>query len=87
MQKLTFIFDDQKFEMEDTLNEYGVPDNAMGAANKHFDLPEVAPRKPPRIRAAARAAPSFLPERTRQGSGSRNDRDRPGAGFYRISRG
>ena len=42
MQKLTFIFDDQKFEMEDTLNEYGVPDNAMGAANKHFNLPEGA---------------------------------------------
>ena len=42
MPKLTFIFDDKKFEMEDTVNKHGLPDNAMGAANRHFDLPQGA---------------------------------------------
>jgi len=36
---LTFIFDEEKFVMTDTTNEYGCPDNAMTAANDYFDLP------------------------------------------------
>ena len=36
MPRLTFIFDDKKLEMEDTVNEYGVPDNAMSVANNAF---------------------------------------------------
>ena len=43
MQKLTFIFDDQKFEMEDTLNEYGVPDNAMGRSEERRALQPECP--------------------------------------------
>ena len=42
MAKLTFIFDDEKFEIEDTINEHGVPDTGMEAANNHFDLPQGA---------------------------------------------
>jgi hypothetical protein len=36
---LTFVFDDEKFYMTDTLNKHGVPDKAMEAANNYFDLP------------------------------------------------
>lgn len=39
---LTFIFDDEKFQMTDTVNEYGVPNKAMDAANSYFDLPQGA---------------------------------------------
>ena len=42
MAKLTFIFDDAKFEIEDTINEHGVPLTGMEKANDHFDLPEGA---------------------------------------------
>jgi len=39
---LTFIFDNEKFQMTDTVNEHGCPDNAMCAANDYFLLPEGA---------------------------------------------
>ena len=39
---LTFIFDDEKFQMTDTVNEHGCPDKAMCAANDYFLLPEGA---------------------------------------------
>ena len=39
VELLTFIFDNDKFQMTDTVNEHGCPDNAMEAANNYFDLP------------------------------------------------
>jgi hypothetical protein len=42
MAKLKFIFDNETFEIEDTINEHGVPLTGMEKANDHFDLPEGA---------------------------------------------
>ena len=39
---LTFVFDDDTFQMTDTVNEHGCPDKAMDAANNYFDLPQGA---------------------------------------------
>ena len=39
---LTFIFDNEKFQMTDTVDKHGCPDNAMCAANDYFLLPEGA---------------------------------------------
>jgi hypothetical protein len=37
MAKLKFIFDNETFEIEDTINEHGVPLTGMEKANDHFD--------------------------------------------------
>ena len=39
---LTFKFNDDVFQMTDTVNDHGCPDNAMEAANDYFDLPQGA---------------------------------------------
>ena len=39
---LTFKFNDNIFQMTDTVNDHGCPDNAMSAANDYFDLPQGA---------------------------------------------
>ena len=39
---LTFIYDDEKFQMTDSTNEHGCPHKAMCAANDYFLLPEGA---------------------------------------------
>ena len=36
---LTFVFDNDKFQMTDIVDQYGMPDKAMEAANNYFDLP------------------------------------------------
>ena len=39
---LTFKFNNDVFQMTDTVNDHGCPDKAMCAANDYFDLPEGA---------------------------------------------
>jgi len=39
---LTFKYNDDIFQMTDTVNDAGAPDNAMSAANDYFDLPQGA---------------------------------------------
>ena len=39
---LTFKYNDDIFQMTDTVNDVGAPDNAMSAANDYFDLPQGA---------------------------------------------
>ena len=39
---LTFKFNNDIFQMTDTVNDAGAPDNAMSAANDYFDLPQGA---------------------------------------------
>ena len=39
---LTFKYNDDIFQMTDTVNDVGAPDNAMSVANDYFDLPQGA---------------------------------------------